>query len=162
MSVVTGRVLPRVGYRRMIVGGLCLVSVGFIGLLRTGHGSPRPLLLAELAVMGVGMGMTMLSLLLALQNAVPRSRLGVATSVGQFTRSIGGAVGVSMMGAIVAASLPPGGTQDARAMEHALHNAFVFGAVVVFAALLAGLAVPPGLPTGRGVVARPPRTPDAS
>jgi EmrB/QacA subfamily drug resistance transporter len=150
MSVVTGRVLPRVGYRRMILGGLSLVTIGFLGLLGAGHGSPRPLLLAELAVMGLGMGMTMLSLLLALQHAVPRHRLGVATSVGQFTRSIGGAVGVSMMGAIVAASLPPGGSQDPQAMERALHNAFVFGAVVAVAALVTALRVPPGLPASRG------------
>jgi EmrB/QacA subfamily drug resistance transporter len=147
MSIVTGRVLPRVGYRPMILGGLTLVTLGFLGLLRVGHTSSPTSLYVDLGLMGLGMGMTMLSLLLALQNAVPRQRLGVATSVGQFTRSIGGAVGVSMMGAIVAASLPVGASHSPLAMERALHNAFVFGAVVAVLALIAALRVPSGLPT---------------
>ena len=147
MSIVTGRVLPRVGYRPMILGGLTLVTLGFLGLLRVGHTSSPTSLYVDLGLMGLGMGMTMLSLLLALQNAVPRQRLGVATSVGQFTRSIGGAVGVSTMGAIVAASLPVGASHPPLAMERALHNAFVFGAVVAVLALIAALRVPSGLPT---------------
>ena len=65
---------------------------------------PRWWLRTDLAL--VGMGMTMLTLVLAMQSAVDRSRLGVATSLGQFTRSIGGAVGVVVMGAIAAASVP--------------------------------------------------------
>jgi EmrB/QacA subfamily drug resistance transporter len=147
MSIVTGRVLPRVGYRRMILGGLLLVTAGFMGLLRVTNGSARWVLYVDLGLMGLGMGMTMLSLLLALQNAVPRQRLGVATSIGQFTRSIGGAIGVSMMGTIMSLSLPAGGEQLPSAMEHALHNAFVAGAAVAVLALLAALRVPPGLPT---------------
>jgi MFS family permease len=106
-------------------------------------------MLVNLGLMGVGMGMTMLSLLLALQQAVPRERLGVATSIGQFTRSMGGAVGVALMGAIVAASLPPGGEHQPRIMEAALHRAFIAGAVIALIALVAGLRVPSGLPSRR-------------
>ena len=146
MAIVTGRILPRVGYRRLILGGLTLVSAGFLGLLRVGHRSAPVELYVEMGLMGLGMGMTMLSLLLALQNAVPRDRLGVATSIGQFTRSIGGAIGVSLMGTIVSLSLPPGGETEPLAMERALHNAFVAGAAVAFLALLAALRVPAGLP----------------
>lgn len=149
MSVVTGRILPRVGYRPLVVGGLGLVCIGFLGLLRVGHGSPVSALLVDLGLMGVGMGMTMLTLMLALQNAVPRSRLGVATSIGAFTRSIGGAVGVSLMGALVSGSLPPGGERQPLAMEEALHRAFVAGCVVALLALLSALRIPPGLPTSR-------------
>jgi EmrB/QacA subfamily drug resistance transporter len=146
MSIVTGRVLPRVGYRTMILGGLVLVTLGFVGLLQITHESPRLLLLMDLGLMGLGMGMTMLSLLLALQNAVPRDRLGVATSIGQFTRSIGGAIGVSMMGTIFSISLRSGGHTDPLALERALHNAFIAGAVVAALALLAALRVPAGFP----------------
>ncbi len=73
---------------------------------------------------------------------MPRSRLGVATSVAQFTRSVGGAFGVAMMGVIIAASLPPGGELQPRLMEQALHRAFTAGAVVAFLALLAGWRMP--------------------
>jgi len=152
MSIVTGRVLPRVGYRPMIVGGLALVCLGFFGLLRVGHGSPVSALYVDLGLMGLGMGMTMLSLLLALQGAVPRSRLGIATSVAQFTRSVGGAVGVALMGAVIAASLPRGGESIPPLMEEALHRAFVTGAVVSVLALLAGLWIPAG---GPGMRLRP-------
>ena len=96
----------------------------------------------DLGLMGLGMGMTMLSLLLALQNAVPREQLGVATSLGQFTRSIGGAVGVAVMGAIVAASLPVVGTASPQALEQALHRAFSAGAVAAAAALAVAFAIP--------------------
>jgi EmrB/QacA subfamily drug resistance transporter len=163
MSVVTGRLLPRVGFRPIILGGLALVCLGFLGLLRVDRSTGMGPLAIDLGLMGMGMGMTLLSLLLALQHAVPQKRLGVATSLGQFTRSVGAAVGVAMMGAILAASLPPGGEGDARLMEIGLHRAFMAGAVVAALALLAGLRVPSGVPSrpagldspGTGSAAKP-------
>jgi EmrB/QacA subfamily drug resistance transporter len=146
MSIVSGRALPRVGYRPLILTGLALVTFGFAGLTRVGRGTAMWALYADLALMGLGMGMTMLTLLIGLQNAVPRSQLGVATSLGQFTRSIGGAIGVAMMGTIVAVSLPPGRTPDPRQLEHALRNAFVAGTAVAVSALIMALRVPSGRP----------------
>ena len=65
------------------------------------------------------MGTQMLSLLLAVQHGVDRSRLGLATSLNQFSRSIGAALGVAAMGAILARSLGgvtlPGGVELALA-----------------------------------------------
>jgi hypothetical protein len=109
----------------------------------------RRALYVDLGLMGLGMGTTMLSLLLALQSAVPRERLGVATSSGQFTRSIGGAIGVSVMGMIVSFSLPPGGELDPDLMQRAIHNAFAAGACVAVLALVAAWRVPAGRPTAR-------------
>lgn len=145
VSIVTGRLIPRFGFRPFIVGGLTFVTVGFIGLAMVEPESPMWMMRLDLGLMGVGMGMTMLSLLLAVQGTVPREQLGVATSLGQFTRSIGGAVGVAVMGAIVAAALPPGGPNPA-ALAIGLHRAFVLGAVVSAIALLSALLVPGGLP----------------
>ena len=149
MSFVTGRLVLRVGYRMMVVSGLTLVTGGFAGLAQIGHDSPVWWLRTDLALMGMGMGMTMLTLVLAMQSAVDRSRLGVATSLGQFTRSIGGAVGVAVMGAIVAASVPGGREALPIEMEQALHRAFVTGLVVSAAALIAATRIPGGLP-GQG------------
>jgi hypothetical protein len=56
-------------------------------------------------VLGCGMGLSMLSLLLAIQHGVERARLGLATSMNQFARSIGAAVGVAIMGALLARSM---------------------------------------------------------
>ena len=47
----------------------------------------------------------MLTLLIAVQQAVERTQLGIATSLNQFTRSIGGAFGVAIMGAVLTAGL---------------------------------------------------------
>lgn len=51
-------------------------------------------------VLGVGIGLTMQTLVLAVQNAVERSELGVATSSVSFFRSMGGSIGVALFGAL--------------------------------------------------------------
>ncbi|BCS32830.1 MFS transporter [Luteitalea sp. TBR-22] len=144
-SIVTGRLIPRFGFRPFIIGGLSFVTVGFVGLAMVGLDSPMWKMRVDLGLMGIGMGMTMLSLLLAVQGTVAREQLGVATSLGQFTRSIGGAIGVAVMGAVVAAAVPVGG-QTPVALALGLHRAFVLGAGVSAVALLSALLVPGGLP----------------
>lgn len=145
MSIVTGRMLPRLGFRPFILGGLSFVTLGFLGLATVKPNGPMWMLHVHLGLMGIGMGMTMLSLLLAVQGSVARERLGVATSLGQFTRSIGGAVGVAVMGAVVAASLPEGRSTPA-ALAAGLHRAFILGALVSVVALGSAFLVPGGLP----------------
>lgn len=149
MSVVTSHVLPKVGFRRMVMAGLACISIGFFGLVRITHDSRMLELWLALLVMGVGMGMSMLSLLLAGQSAVPREQLGIATSLSQFSRSIGGAVGVALMGTVMTASLAAlqgPGMPLARAMEMSLHRAFIVGALVSLLALAAATKVPRGFP----------------
>jgi EmrB/QacA subfamily drug resistance transporter len=148
MAVVTSRVVTRVGFRRMVVIGVGVLVLGFAGLLFVSRTTGLPVLYVVLGLMGMGMGMTMLTLLLVQQNAVPVERLGIATSLGMFSRSIGGAVGVALMGAVMTASLggasqPP----DAPTMERALHQAFVCGALVAVAAWVSSLRLPQGVPS---------------
>lgn len=149
MSIVTSRLLPRVGFRRLIISGIGLVCMGFAGLVGLEHTLGGRGLSVVLGLMGIGLGMTMLSLLLALQQAVPRSRLGVATSLSQFNRMVGGAVGVAVMGAIIAASLPPGGEGQPLLLEAALHRAFMVAGVFAAFALLASFRIPAGVPERR-------------
>ena len=154
MSVVTSQVLPRVGFRRMVMAGLTCVALGFYGLLHVSHASSLIELYVSLGIMGIGMGMTMLSLLLAQQSAVSREQLGIATSLGQFSRAIGGAVGVALMGTVMTTTLAAfHGLPEGLAMEVALHRAFISGAVVATLALVASAWVPRGFPQ---------RPPDAS
>jgi EmrB/QacA subfamily drug resistance transporter len=148
MSAVTGRLLPRVGHRPFVIAGLSCVMFGFFGLAGVSSQTPFWRLYADLGLMGMGMGMAMLSLLLAVQASVPKSQLGIATSLGTFARSIGGAVGVAVMGAMVTASLPASGLVTPAALELGLHRAFTLGAGVSVLALIAGLFVPGGRPVG--------------
>jgi len=109
--------------------------------------------------MGTGLGLAMLSLLLAVQHSVTRAELGVATSLNLFARSIGGAVGVAIMGAIVTAGLSgsprlaPGALEGAglasltpelrQQLIMSLQRAFASGAVAAGLALIASFWVPP-------------------
>lgn len=104
-SVVGGRLLIRVGSRPVVIAGLVLMIIGFGGLTVATRATSTTLLLAELAIIGVGLGFTMLTLLIAVQHAVPRQQLGIATSLNQFFRSIGGAIGVALLGAVLSTSL---------------------------------------------------------
>ena len=146
MSVITGRVVLRIGYRPMVVTGLTCVTVAFFGLTRIGVESAVWLLPVDLALMGMGMGMTILSLVLAMQNVVARGHLGVATSFGQFTRSIGGAVGVALLGAVIAGSLPAGQESTAAEMTVAIHRAFWLATLVSGVAVVSAVGIPAGLP----------------
>jgi hypothetical protein len=117
------------------------------------------------------MGLSMLSLLLAVQHGVARSHLGLATSLNQFSRSVGAAVGVAAMGALLTRQLAgvaiPGGVEalgSTGAMltgvarlqfAAALHQVFIAGTVLAAASLLATLFLPPvdfasGVPAAAG------------
>ena len=115
MSVVGGRLLLRVGYRPTCIVGFALLTLGFVMLSTFGRGSARAWLYLDLVLIGAGLGLTMLTLLIAVQQAVARTQLGVATSLNQFVRSIGGAVGVAVMGAVLTAGLSSRLDEVARA-----------------------------------------------
>ena len=105
MSIVGARTTIRMGYRVATIGGSIVMTLGFVGLTFLDAHSTRTLLLGSCLILGAGMGTQMLSVLLAVQHGVDRSRLGIATSLNQFSRSVGAAVGVSAMGAIMAGTL---------------------------------------------------------
>ncbi len=105
MSIVGGRLLLRVGYRWTSIAGFVLLTVGFIFLSMNGRSTARYWLYFDLVLIGAGLGLTMLTLLIAVQQSVSRTQLGIATSLNQFSRSIGGAIGVALMGTVLSAGL---------------------------------------------------------
>jgi EmrB/QacA subfamily drug resistance transporter len=158
-SIVAARLLLRIGVRASAIAGTSAVFIACVALPWLAVGTSRALLLADMALLGTGLGFAMLSLLLAAQHSVSRSELGVATSLNLFARSIGGAVGVAIMGAILAVGL---GTESGTAPEAlggmglagldtsmranliaALQRAFGSGAVAAALALVASFWVPP-------------------
>jgi EmrB/QacA subfamily drug resistance transporter len=107
MSILGGRLVLRIGFKSLTVAGLLALTTGFVILSTFGRTTPRSWLILDLCLIGTGLGLTMLTLLLAVQQSVPRTQLGIATSLNQFSRSIGGAVGVAIMGALITSSFNP-------------------------------------------------------
>ncbi|KGH46113.1 DSBA oxidoreductase [Modestobacter caceresii] len=101
-STVSGILITRTGFwKRYLVAGSLLVALGF-GLLATiDHATNMVVLGVFLAVLGVGIGMTMQNLVLAVQNTVAATDLGAASSAVAFFRSLGGTIGVSVLGAVL-------------------------------------------------------------
>ncbi len=105
MSVIGGRLMLRVGYRVITIFGYVVLTLGCVFLALFDRHTNQVWLYIDLMIIGAGLGLTMLTLLIAVQQAVERTKLGVATSLNQFSRSIGGALGVAVMGAVLTAGL---------------------------------------------------------
>src|SRR5262245_53744482 len=82
-----------------------LLTIAFGWLSSFTRDTSRLWLYFDLVLIGAGLGLSLLTLLIAVQQAVPRTQLGTATSLNQFSRSIGGALGVALMGAFLTAGL---------------------------------------------------------
>ena len=101
-SIVTGRIISNTGvWKRYLVGGMVLVVVG-LGLLSTIDAHTSLVRVgAFMAVLGIGLGATMQNLVLAVQNNTAQRDMGAASSVVAFFRSMGGSIGVSVLGAVL-------------------------------------------------------------
>ncbi|MET8911535.1 MDR family MFS transporter [Micromonospora sp. NPDC004551] len=102
-STVAGQLITRYGrWKIFLVAGGAVMTAGMVLLGTIGAGTSVVLLSVYMAVLGIGVGMLMQNLVLAAQNDVPAHELGAATSVLTFFRSMGGAIGVSALGAVLA------------------------------------------------------------
>ncbi|MGW6863099.1 MDR family MFS transporter [Streptomyces sp. NPDC054901] len=102
-STVSGQVITKTGrWKAWLVSGAVLLTVGLglLGSLR--HDTPYWHIAVYMALTGLGLGMMMQNLVLATQNQVAPEDLGAASSVVTFFRSLGGAIGVSALGAVMA------------------------------------------------------------
>ena len=104
-SIIGTRLMLRVGYRRLGLIGTAAFTIGAFLMSQAGMNTSQPSLMAFVTLMGVGMGLSVPSFLIAVQTSVNRRQLGTATSTLQFSRSMGGTLGVSVMGAALSARL---------------------------------------------------------
>jgi EmrB/QacA subfamily drug resistance transporter len=102
-STGSGQIITRTGrWKAFLVSGSLLVAAG-AGLLSTlRYGTAYWHVAIFMALMGIGLGMTLQNMVLATQNQVSPKDLGVASSVVSFGRSLGGTIGVSALGAVLA------------------------------------------------------------
>ena len=104
-SILGTRVLLRVGYRRLALGGTGLFAAGTTLLAFLGTTASQNMVMVFVTMMGIGMGFAIPAYVIAVQTTVERRHLGTATSMLQFSRSMGGTLGVSVMGAALSARL---------------------------------------------------------
>ena len=107
-GIFAAPLVVRWGFRRTALLGSCIVVAGFVGLIVCAYtGASRNILTGVLAVTGLGFGPASMSYLLAAQGAVNWQRRGVVTSSVQFYRTIGGAVGIGVLGAMFNGMIAP-------------------------------------------------------
>jgi Na+/melibiose symporter-like transporter len=104
-SIIGTRILLKVGYRKLAISGTALLTIGTFLMSRADADISRSMLMVFVALMGIGMGFSIPPFMIAVQTTVERRQLGTATSTMQFSRSIGGTLGVSIMGAALSARL---------------------------------------------------------
>jgi MFS family permease len=139
LSAASARLVLRTGYRSVVFAGMICLALAFVLFTRWDVTLTPGTAMRDVLLAGVGMGLTMVPMLIAVQSAVPRTELGVATSLTQFFRAVGGAIGLSVMGAVMAQRLHAGAS-----VVDALHGVFMVGLVICVAALAAAFLVPPG------------------
>jgi EmrB/QacA subfamily drug resistance transporter len=102
-SAISGQLLSRSGghYRIQGIIGTGLMAVGIFLLSRMTVDTSYSTVVIYTIVTGLGLGITMPVFTIAVQNAVPHSQLGVATSATAFFRSIGGSVGLAVLGSVM-------------------------------------------------------------
>ena len=102
-SSASGWLITRFGrWKRFLLTGGIFMTAGFALLGTIRHDTNMVLIGVFLFILGTGTGMLMQNLVLPVQNAVAPSDLGIASSMLAFFRSLGGTVGVSVLGAILA------------------------------------------------------------
>ncbi|MEU8191627.1 MDR family MFS transporter [Micromonospora carbonacea] len=102
-SIIAGRMITRTGrIKPYIVVGAILLVAGFALLGTIDHETSLVLVGVAMFVVGTGVGMTMQNLVLAVQNTVSLRDIGAASSTVAFFRSLGGTIGVSVLGAVLA------------------------------------------------------------
>jgi EmrB/QacA subfamily drug resistance transporter len=171
-AAIGGHALLRWGYQAPCVIGSAILVAGFVGL---GLLPPSASVLVPLVIeflLGPGFGLTLNLTTLSMQDAVGWDQRGVVTGVNQFSRNIGGIVGLSMAGAIFSTGvtrvssrgvdpnqlLSPGSsarlTPDLAVLQDllagSLHTVFLLLAVAAALAGVAAALLPPGRLESRG------------
>jgi EmrB/QacA subfamily drug resistance transporter len=118
-SSVSGRLLKRFSYRRLVLAGMNLLVVGTLILLVVGvpavasdNWLRSTVIVVASLVAGAGLGLSTTPMLIAVQSSVPWSERGISTASVQFFRNMGNAVGAAVLGVVLTATLAPQLTSD--------------------------------------------------
>jgi EmrB/QacA subfamily drug resistance transporter len=99
--ILSGQLVSRTGrYKIFPILGSAVLALGLVLLTGLGAHTSFGYAAIDMFVVGLGLGLVMQILVVAVQNAVPHSQLGTATATATFFRTIGGAFGVAVLGAV--------------------------------------------------------------
>jgi EmrB/QacA subfamily drug resistance transporter len=99
--VLSGQLVTRTGrYKIFPILGSAVLAVGLALLANLGPQTAFGYVALYMVIVGLGLGLVMQVLVVAVQNSVPYSQLGTATATATFFRTIGGAFGVAVLGAV--------------------------------------------------------------
>lgn len=100
-SMLSGRIILRAGYYPSGLLGSFFLTTGALLLVTLSEGASQVRVMLAVFVIGLGMGFTSSTFMIAVQNAVAWGQRGIATASNQFFRTIGGSLAVALMGAIL-------------------------------------------------------------
>jgi EmrB/QacA subfamily drug resistance transporter len=143
-SILAGQIVSRTGhYRPVLMAGPPLLATGFFLLAQLGAHSTQLEVTRDVVIVGLGIGLMMQTLTVAVQNSVKRRNLGIATASTQFFRTVGATAGVSVLGAIVTSRLGGAAVAVSPAqLAAAIHPVFVIATALIALILAAVLFVP--------------------
>ena len=144
-SVLSGHWISRTGrYKIFPVVGTSLVVAALFLLSRITADSSAAALVFRLGLLGLGLGLVMQVLVLAVQNAVPYSELGAATSAAMLFRLVGGSIGTALLGVVFASTyqMQLGAATQTAAITSAIRAVFGVAAFVAAAGALLTWFIP--------------------
>jgi EmrB/QacA subfamily drug resistance transporter len=104
MAARSSRLAERYGAKAVCAAGFLLISLSFAGFQLLDEASPLWLLIVILSVQGLGMGSVMAPATESIMSVVPREKAGAGAAVNNAVRQIGGALGVAILGSVLAAT----------------------------------------------------------
>ncbi|WP_306839263.1 MFS transporter [Catenuloplanes nepalensis] len=146
-SIVAGNLISRTGrVKPFLVTGAISLTAGFAILGLIDRHTPLLLIGAAMVLIGAGVGLTLQNFVLVVQNAVPLADIGAASATVSFFRSLGGTIGVTVLGAVLARQVSTDtatGTPPADAYGDATGLVFTISAGVALLGVLAAVLLRP-------------------
>ena len=145
VAPLTGKASDRLGSRWLMAGGMTLLALSLLVFAQAGTGSDYLALLPAMILGGLGMASTMTPMTAAALSSVPVAKAGVGSGMLNTFRQVGGALGIAVMGAILASASESelaAGSSRVDAFVTGLHHALYVAAVIALVgALVAAVTV---------------------
>ena len=137
-----GHLSDRVGPRWLVTGGMLVIASALFVFSRFGAGADFWDLLPGMILGGIGMAAVMAPVTATAMGSVPRDKAGVGSAVLNSMRQVGGSIGLALLGAIVAQSVPSTGRPTTSDFITGYHHALEVATVIALSgALIAALTL---------------------